>query len=330
MFLRNKRMRVIIVGFGNIAKTHLENLRRIQHFETVGVADSNREALEANMGLLGGIPVFASLEEAVEKCAADVVLITTPHHLHYEQCRHAIGKGLHVFCEKPVCLTMGEFDELEHLAAARDRHLVVGQMMRFWPNVTWAKAEIASGRIGEVRHIIRDRITQQADAGNRAWAHDPSRAGGWLLYGTGVHELDALLYLSGARVQETYALGCRTNPVWNDYDDVCVTGRLTNGAVFSLNQTLNGGEFAITTRIIGTRGVLVLRQESDASLNGAPRRFPKDSSFHAQLMEFGRVLVNGGRHRADISAVRDTMKALELVKASISQGRPMKDAVAAC
>jgi predicted dehydrogenase len=316
MFL-NQPAAVLLIGFGNMSKTHLRNLLRIKYFRLAGIVDENPSALADGDAMAAGVPLFQSLDEALANSQAKAALIATPHHLHFEQCKQSLEYGLHVFCEKPVCLQMHEFAELEELAARQRRMLAVGQMMRFWPNVVWARSAIASGQIGEIRHIIRDRITQQQDSGNRSWTYDPKQAGGWLLYGTGVHEMDAVLYVSGATVQQVQAFGCRNNPLWNDEDELSIIGRLSNGAIFSLNQTLNGGEFAITTRIIGTKGTLLLRQESEVWHKGVKLRLPKDTSFYSQLLEFGRAIAKGESHRAEISLVRPTMQALAMIRAQL-------------
>jgi predicted dehydrogenase len=318
MFL-NQPIDVLLIGFGNIAKTHLHNLRRIKYFRLAGIVDENPSALTDNHALATGVPLFQSLEQALTNSSSKMALIATPHNLHFEQSKQCLEHGLHVFSEKPVCLEMHEFDELEQLAMRQRRILAVGQMMRFWPNVVWARSAIACGQIGEVRHIIRDRITQQQDPGIRNWTCDPKQAGGWLLYGTGVHEIDAILYMSGATVQDVQALGSRNNPLWNDEDELSIIGRLSNNAIFSLNQTLNGGEFSITTRIIGTKGTLLLRQESEVRHKGGTLRLPKDTSFYSQLLEFGRAIVKGGSHRAEISTIRPTMQALALVRARLEE-----------
>ena len=104
--LVGKTIGIILVGFGNIAQTHLSYLRQIKHFRLSGIVDSNSAALSDSRAVAGATPLFESLEDALEFTDAGAALIATPHHVHYKQCRQCLERGMHVFCEKPVCLKM--------------------------------------------------------------------------------------------------------------------------------------------------------------------------------------------------------------------------------
>lgn len=321
MFMQ-KKIRVLIVGFGNIAKTHAALMMRIKAFEFAGVVDARPEAVAAAQQFRVDVPVYATLADALAAGSFDAAILCTPHHVHYEQCTQCLSAGLHVLCEKPVCLSMEDFDRLAALSARSNRVLVAGHMMRYWPNVVWARHQVQSGVIGEIRHVIRDRITQQSDAGGRAWAHNPTEAGGWLLYGTGIHEIDALLYMTGASLVRAEAFACVNNAGWNDWDELSVCGMLSGGTVFNLNQTLNGGEFLMTTRLIGTKGVIVLQGDSVAVLNGEKIFLAQNNAFHSQLLSFARTVLQGEENRAAIGAVRDTMAALDTINKQIHGPAP--------
>lgn len=321
MFIQ-KKIRVLMVGFGNIAKTHAAQVMRIRQFELAGVVDSRPEAAESARQFRVDVPVHASLAEALAAGPFDAAILSTPHHLHYEQCMQCLSAGLHVLCEKPVCLSLEDFDRLVEQSAQRGRVLVAGHMMRYWSNVVWARQQVGNRAIGEVRHVLRDRITQQSDAGGRAWAHNPSEAGGWLLYGTGVHEMDAILYMTGASLAQVEAFACVNNAGWNDWDELSICGHLSGGAVFSLNQTLNGGGFQLTTRLIGTKGTILLNGDSGAMINGEKVVLAQNNAFHAQLLAFSRTILQGAPNRAAIGEVRDTMVALDAIRNRIRPPAP--------
>ena len=323
MFVK-KNIRVLMVGFGNIANTHVAQLQHLQQYSMAGVVDTSSDAISSARIFKADVESFSTLTEALESREFDAAIVSTPHHLHFEQCLQCLQAGLHVLCEKPVCLNLADYERLNAESIRVTRLLVAGHMARYWANNVWARHQLAIGSIGEVRHVIRDRITQQKDAGNRSWAHNPAEAGGWLLYGTGIHEIDSLLYITGARVLGAEAFACTNNPLWNDWDELSVCGHLNTGAVFNINQTLNGGEFRIGTKIIGTKGVIDLAGDSTVSLNGTTTYLPQNNAFHAQLLAFARSIIHGDDNRGSIAAVRDTMSALELIKKHVhvhSSGR---------
>ena len=62
--------------------------------------------------------------EAAREDGIDFVVVVTPNSTHYEICKAALEAGLHVVCEKPLCFTSAEAEELVALAKAKNR--VVG------------------------------------------------------------------------------------------------------------------------------------------------------------------------------------------------------------
>jgi len=118
----------------------------------VGVADpapAVRADIERRFGLERR--VFSTVEELLE-LRADALICAVPIPLHVQVVRAALDAGLHVLCEKPLSLTIGEHDEL---AAARDRAgrvVQVGHIFRFHPVTAALREALVAGRIGRVRY----------------------------------------------------------------------------------------------------------------------------------------------------------------------------------
>ncbi|MDQ0474816.1 Gfo/Idh/MocA family protein [Labrys wisconsinensis] len=129
----SEKIRIGVVGAGLIGQVeHLPNLKRLsQDFELVCVADASaamRGELERR-----GLRAVASYEEVLS-AGIDAVLIAAPDQYHAEITLAALAHGKHVFCEKPLCFSVGEAEEI---AAARDaagRVVQVGYMKRFDPS----------------------------------------------------------------------------------------------------------------------------------------------------------------------------------------------------
>ncbi len=90
----------------------------------------------------------ADLEDGIE-----AVSIATPNGTHYEICKAAICSGLHVICEKPLCFTTQEAQELERLAV--EHHRVVGTMYGYagFQTIEQARQMIAKGDLGNIRLV---------------------------------------------------------------------------------------------------------------------------------------------------------------------------------
>jgi len=130
---RAKRVRIGVVGAGLIGQVeHIPNLRRLEAlFEIVGIADASadmRRELESR-----GHKAFAGYEHLLD-AGIDAILIAAPDQYHAEITLHALDRSVHVFCEKPLCFSV---QQAEEVAVARDKAgkvVQVGYMKRFDPS----------------------------------------------------------------------------------------------------------------------------------------------------------------------------------------------------
>jgi predicted dehydrogenase len=96
---------------------------------------------------------YGSYEELLADPNIEAVYITLPNHLHVEWSIRAARAGKHVLCEKPIALNAMEAKELALVQKETGRLVVEAFMVRSHPQWTKTKEIIASGRIGNVRHI---------------------------------------------------------------------------------------------------------------------------------------------------------------------------------
>jgi predicted dehydrogenase len=128
-----KRLKIGVVGAGLIGQVeHIPNIMRLTHyFALAGVADASaamRSELQAR-----GITAYSHYQQLLD-ADIDAILIAAPDQYHAEITLAALERGRHVFCEKPLCFSVGEAGEI---AAARDRAgkvVQVGYMKRFDPS----------------------------------------------------------------------------------------------------------------------------------------------------------------------------------------------------
>ncbi len=146
------QIKVGVIGGGLISQVeHLPNLLAMpERFKVVGLADPSAK-VRAHLTERYGISTFATAEELLAQ-PLDAVVIGTPDSTHADLAIAALDRGLHVFCEKPLCYAV---EDAERVAAARDRVdrvMQVGYMKRFDPS--WrALRDLVQGKGERLRMI---------------------------------------------------------------------------------------------------------------------------------------------------------------------------------
>src|SRR2546425_327892 len=102
-------VRVGLVGSGRIGRVHAEAYRRVVGGSVVACLDAVPTAAD-ELARDFGLEVISSYPEMLAREDIDAVLIATPNWLHAEMTRAALAADKHVFCQKPMALTIDEAD----------------------------------------------------------------------------------------------------------------------------------------------------------------------------------------------------------------------------
>jgi len=320
MIWRSKPVTLALVGCGNIGRVHAREIQRNKRCRFISVFDPERERAEQLAREFCAKRVAAGFDTILEDADIEGVILATPHHVHLEQTLQALDAGKHVLVEKPMALDANEARRMYERAQSVNRHLLVGQVMRFWPNVQKAREAIQAGHIGDLRHIIRRRLVYQRDAG-RPWAYDRSKTGGWLIHGNTVHEVDALLYMTGLKVTDVKVMVTHNNLIWGDIDELSAVLQFGDGVICSLTHSLNSHVTLVETTLIGNEGSIFLRDwHRGYALNGQWETLGDNQGFGDQLMDFVWAIREEKASRVDAATVLPTMSVLDSLRRSASEG----------
>ncbi len=132
--MADRRLRVGVVGAGLIAQVeHIPNLIGLRRrFELVAVADPSA-AVRAAIAERHGVRTHADTDQLLAE-GLDAVVVAVPDVLHADAVLAALDAGVHVLCEKPLCLTEHEMQRIIERRDARGLVVQVGYMKRFDPN----------------------------------------------------------------------------------------------------------------------------------------------------------------------------------------------------
>jgi predicted dehydrogenase len=145
-------IRIGIIGCGAIAQVmHLPHLRDMDDlFEIAALADAAAETLQAVGDHYGVAARYTDYNELLARPDIDAVGIFTPA-THTRPAVAALRAGKHVFCEKPLCYTQAEIDELRAAAHASGRHLMVAYMKRYDPGYRYARERVLA--MSDLRYV---------------------------------------------------------------------------------------------------------------------------------------------------------------------------------
>jgi predicted dehydrogenase len=154
------RLRVGVIGAGLVGQVeHVPNLAALGDlFDLVGVADPSA-AVRAHLADGYGVAGFAEAEALLER-PLDAVVVASPDPLHPAHIAAGLERGLHVFCEKPLCYAVEDILRLDTLAAGRGLVLQAGYMKRFDPSY-----EALLGLLAEPRGALRQIAVEVTDPG---------------------------------------------------------------------------------------------------------------------------------------------------------------------
>jgi len=151
------KLRVGVVGLGNMGKNHVRNYAQIHGASLVAVCDVSHD-LATSFASEYHCQGFTSLEEMVATCPLDALSITVPTVHHYSVASFLIQKGLHVLVEKPIADTVSHATSLVNLAEQHRVVLMVGHIERFNPAVQKLKSIITEGTLGKITSLIAKRV----------------------------------------------------------------------------------------------------------------------------------------------------------------------------
>ncbi|NBK78767.1 gfo/Idh/MocA family oxidoreductase [bacterium D16-76] len=263
-----KKVKLGIIGVGNIGTTHVKNILqgRCPEIEVAAVADRRQARRDwARGALLEGTAVLEEGEQLLESGLCEAVLLAVPHYQHPVLAQQAFAKGLHVMCEKPAGVYTKAVEEMNK--AAEKSGLTFGMMFNQRTNCLYRKMRemVQGGALGEMKRvnwIITDWYRTQIYYDSGDWRATWAGEGGGVLLNQCPHQLDLLQWICGlpAKVQAFCHEG-----KWHDIeveDDVTAYLEFANGATGVFVTTTGDAPGTNRFEVTGTKGKLVCENDT--------------------------------------------------------------------
>ncbi|MGL4513256.1 MAG: Gfo/Idh/MocA family protein [Lacipirellulaceae bacterium] len=181
-------LRIGIAGLGFMGMVHYLTYSKLEGVEVGALCEKDPAkragdwtSIRGNFGPPGeqmdltGVATYENLDELLADDSIDAIDITLPPALHADIAVRALATGKHVFCEKPMAMTLADCDRMRAAADAAGKQLLVGHVLPYFPEYAWALQEAQSGKHGKLlggafKRVISDpawlqRFWSAADVG---------------------------------------------------------------------------------------------------------------------------------------------------------------------
>lgn len=293
--MNTPKLRIALVGCGQIADAHLQEIRKLASAQIVATCDSLRDLAMQAAARFDVPAYFEDLATMLREAQPDVVHIATPAHTHFDLARLCLQAGKHVYVEKPFTQTAFEAEALIAIASERGLRICVGHDQLFDPAWLALRERVARGEIGSVTHVesvlgypISGQFGSQVAGDPGHWVR---RLPGGLFQNTISHPLYRITEFLSDDEPEVVAIWSRRAPF--DFPtelNVVLRGTTVTG-ILTFSSTIPAQRI---TRVYGTTGALEVDLDGQIvraiGPSKAPGAFAKLVTPWKQWREAGRSL----------------------------------------
>ncbi len=251
-----KTTSIALVGISGYAASYLSSLLdqgAERQIEIVGIVDPYPERCTRIEDVRRrNIPVYSTLKELYAPHQPELIVISTPIHLHCSQTCFALTHGSFVLCEKPLGAVIQEAEAMAEAERRSGKWVAIGYQWSFSRAIQTLKQDIQRGLFGRPRRMKSLVLWPRTDQYYaRGWAGKiRDEKGAWILdspvNNAAAHYLHNMFYLLGEKINtsgipvEVTAELYRANPIEN-YDTAALRTRTENGVeiLFFVSHAVN-------------------------------------------------------------------------------------------
>ncbi len=288
------KVRVAIVGCGTISQLNGPGYVKNPDCEVYALCDPIRERAESRAREWGiDARIYTDYEDVLNDPRVDAVELLSPTHLHGPQIIAGLEAGKHVSCQKPMCPTVKEADQVIAVAARASTKFRTTENFVFYPPIVKAKELIDSGVIGELSSIrlrtvmgpITGELKMKMEPGSLEWRRLPEYNPGGLLYDSGWHRYATALWWVGGDVEKVIAMVTRTEDFMIESPSV-VVWKYKDRDCLGILEEAYAGDMRIRSKyypgddffeIQGSKGVIWVTRCTGEMLDLAPVMLMKGS-----------------------------------------------------
>jgi predicted dehydrogenase len=270
-------IRLGVIGTGGMARWQAQNFQKIKGCRLVAACDIVKDKVEAFGRDFGVAAVYTDLDRMLSEVEMDAVTVVTTDAAHAPTTLKAVGKGLHVLCEKPLAVNYPDAKKMAHAACRKGVINMVNLSYRNSAAIHRAHELVQKGAVGSVKHVEAGYLqgwlsgmdfASKGLGSGALWRLSSRHGSKGVLGDLGVHILDFASYPAG----DIVAVDCKLKTFpkakgdrYGEYvldanDSAVILAEFAGGAVGAIHTTrwATGQSNSIRLRIYGDRGAIVV------------------------------------------------------------------------
>lgn len=260
-------IKIGIIGAGRIGKVHGESIScYIKRAKIKAIADPYmNEETRLWAQDLGIQDIYTDYKKILEDKEIDAVLICSSTDTHSKIALEAIKAGKHIFCEKPIDHDVNKIKEVIKALEGSRVKFQVGFNRRFDHNFVAARKAVEEGKVGAINIL---KITSRDPA---APPLDYIKVSGGIFLDMTIHDFDMVRYISGAEVEEVFAMGDaltdKNIALAGDIDTAIITLKLSDGSLAVIDNCRRACYgYDQRLEIFGSKGRAFINNDTQTSL----------------------------------------------------------------
>lgn len=206
-----------IIGYGFMGHCHKDTLAKYDISKLIAVCDIDESRFD---DLSKSVQTFLNIDEFLKVENLNTVIISAPNHEHLNIVKKCAKAKKNIICEKPVALSVAEFDQMVEVCKENGVLLTVHQQRRWDEDYRIIKEIYDSKKLGEIFTV---KASIYGFNGNMHDWHIYKKFGGGMLYDWGVHLIDQILFMIKSKIVSIYAdIKNVINEEVDDYFDIFV------------------------------------------------------------------------------------------------------------
>lgn len=281
-----------LIGCGKISTSQIAAIEASPDANITAVCDTSEERLAAICEKTGAVG-YTDYKELLDKEDIDLAIISLPHFLHGEATCYAAERGIDIFLEKPMGISVADCEKMIETCKRCGVMLWVGHSHRYIESYRRAKELADSGELGELVCFSETRNVDYFADSRPRWFLKKELSGGGIMINLGAHCLDKMKYFFDSEI-ESISGNVHIREGFDVEDSVQAFVRMKNGGYGTVNLVGTTAAHMNPTVLYLTKGEIRISTSGAVEYCGEDGAFKKEehsgSGMKNQLEDVIRVM----------------------------------------